>query len=263
MIFEHNRRPWNGPQPDGFRFGALVVARMDSHRLPGKVLKKLRGKSLLEWIVTRLQRVSGLQGRIAIATTSRRVDDPINKAGQGLMVPVFRSQYVDDVAHRLLNAADFLQWDGFFRVNGDSPFVDADLLSRALTVMKSESTRFLTNIHPRTYPYGVSCEGIRTDLLRKSLEHFSEAEREHATAWFYDHLSEIPHAVLSSEENYDSSVRMVVDTKDDLSVLENALKNEIGPVSELPVHQIYQLIQNHIQSQTQTETQQKPEPAIH
>ena len=38
------------------KISATIQARMGSSRLPGKVLKKIHNKSLLEWQVSRLKR---------------------------------------------------------------------------------------------------------------------------------------------------------------------------------------------------------------
>lgn len=225
MIFERNRRPWQGPQSASMRIGALIVARMDSQRFPGKVLHKLGGRTLLDWVVERLKKVSELQGRIAIATTSREIDDPINKCGQQMMVPVFRSQHVDNVALRLSNACEFFQWDGFLRVNGDSPLVDSELLSKALNQWKEENSDFITNIHTRTYPYGISCEGMKIEYLKANIEHFDEYQNEHVTSWFYDHLDEMTFSRVEANDSYNSDVRMTVDTEDDLIRLESALED--------------------------------------
>ena len=54
----------------------IVQARMGSTRLPGKVLKKVCGKTLLELQNERIQMVAGID-RIVIATTMAAGDDEI------------------------------------------------------------------------------------------------------------------------------------------------------------------------------------------
>ena len=49
---------------------AIIQARMNSSRLPGKVLEDLGGRTMLARVVRRVRRAS-LVDRVVIATTSR------------------------------------------------------------------------------------------------------------------------------------------------------------------------------------------------
>lgn len=239
MIFEHGRRHWNRSQSEPIKLGALIVARMDSKRYPGKVVEALKGKPLIEWIVTRLNEVNSLKGHVAIATTSRPVDDPINRLGQKLFVPVFRSQFDLDVSCRLLNACEFFQWDGFFRINGDSPFVDPSLLSKAVELWKREDLDFITNLKPRSFPYGVSCEGIRNSILKKNIESFTESQREHVTEWFYKNIEDLNYTNISAQSSYNCETKLAVDLKEDLLKFESALEGIDTPINQISIPEIY------------------------
>ena len=57
---------------------AIIEARMTSSRLPGKVLKKVLGKSMLKYLIERLKLVDSLDN-IIIATTKNSADDVIEK----------------------------------------------------------------------------------------------------------------------------------------------------------------------------------------
>ena len=54
----------------------IVQARMTSSRLPGKVLKRVLDKPLLEYELERLSRVREMDG-LVVATTVNREDDPV------------------------------------------------------------------------------------------------------------------------------------------------------------------------------------------
>ena len=58
----------------------IVQARMNSSRLPGKVLKEVLGKTLLEYQLERLKRVVNAD-KIVVATTIHAIDDPIVGVG--------------------------------------------------------------------------------------------------------------------------------------------------------------------------------------
>ena len=60
------------------RLIAVIQARMTSSRLPGKPLRKISDKALLEIIVCRLQK-SKFIDQIIIATSVNKDDDPLAK----------------------------------------------------------------------------------------------------------------------------------------------------------------------------------------
>ena len=51
----------------------ILQARLGSKRLPGKVLKKINGKTILEHVINRLKKTK-LSKNIIIATTKREED---------------------------------------------------------------------------------------------------------------------------------------------------------------------------------------------
>ena len=56
----------------------ILQARFGSKRLPGKVLKKISGKTILEYTIKRLKKTK-LSKNIIIATTKRDEDQKIKK----------------------------------------------------------------------------------------------------------------------------------------------------------------------------------------
>ena len=53
---------------------AIVQARMGSTRLPGKILMDVNGKSLLEYLIERLQSVKAIK-QVIVATTEKPQDE--------------------------------------------------------------------------------------------------------------------------------------------------------------------------------------------
>ena len=64
----------------------ILQARLGSARVPGQVLNKLAGRTLLEHCVARLQ-TSGLP--IVVATTTDAQDDAVQSAAEALGVSVY------------------------------------------------------------------------------------------------------------------------------------------------------------------------------
>jgi spore coat polysaccharide biosynthesis protein SpsF len=196
---------------------------MDSSRFPGKVLKPLRGQPVLEHVIRGCRRVPSLKGGLAVATTQRAVDDPIVDYCQQRGVPVFRGA-TENVAGRLLDCAQSSGFDRFFRVNADSPLVDPALLEAAARVYLAGAHDLVTNLHPRTFPYGISVELLRTRSFADALERMNEPGHfEHVTRYYYEHPEEFRIFNLTNPRPIANPARLTVDTPEDLERLEHLL----------------------------------------
>ena len=56
---------------------AILQARMNSSRLPGKVLRPVNGKPLIEWQIRRIQE-SKFISKLVLATSTDGSDDDLN-----------------------------------------------------------------------------------------------------------------------------------------------------------------------------------------
>ncbi len=217
--------------------GAIIVARFDSRRFPGKVLHPLAGQPMLAHVAERCRLVPALERRIVLATTARAVDHPIARFAADLGLGVFRGG-TDNVARRLLECAWSAGWDAFFRVNADSPCLDPDLLQRAADAFHSGYFDLVTNLHPRTFPYGISVELMRTATYAEAYPRFERPDhREHATLYYYENPDRFrlhnlinPRAARSGEVILPLP-RLTVDQPDDVAPVEAWLAGCRGPAA--------------------------------
>ena len=189
---------------------------MDSRRLPGKALAEVEGVPLLGYVVPRVRLVRAFAERVVVATSDRPVDDPLVEYCRDQGWPVFRGP-ADDVAGRVLTCAEHHGWDWFARVNGDSPFTDPELLAEACEVAELGDFDLITNLAPRSFPYGVSAELIRTESYRQAYAQFrGPDDREHVTRYLYDHLADLRYVNIARRGEDQSGERLTVDTPEDL-----------------------------------------------
>lgn len=213
------------------RIGGVIQARMSSERLPGKVLRRLGTKPILEWVIERVQAAPALDA-VAVATSVDESDDAIAKYCGAIGVRCFRGS-LEHVADRMASAAEKLQLDAMVRVCADSPLIDTDLINEAVMMMRTggAGVDLVTNVLPRTFPPGQSVEVIRTRVLRDAVVQMHDpAEREHVTLHFYRRPARFcVQRMISPMEVAD--VSMAVDEEKDLVRLE-ALLAERGPAVE-------------------------------
>lgn len=111
---------------------AVIIdqARMTSTRLPGKVMKEVRGKPLLEYQIERLLRVR-LADELVIATTTNDTDQPIVELCKRLGVAYYRGSE-EDVLSRYYEAATQFGADVVVRVTSDCPLIDPGVMDEVI-----------------------------------------------------------------------------------------------------------------------------------
>lgn len=114
----------------------VITARMASTRLPGKVLKKMAGKSIFAHHAERMQHVKGIDG-VFLATSQ----DPLNKPlieEAGRMGCGWFAGAEQDIVDRHIKLCEREGADAFIRVTCDSPIFDIDSASRFVSEFKKE-----------------------------------------------------------------------------------------------------------------------------
>lgn len=200
----------------------VIQARLDSNRLPGKVMKEVNGIPILGYIISRIKRIEGLYN-VILATTYRTSDEPLVKYAteQGLII---HQGKVNDVAHRFLCCAEKFSSDYLVRINADSPFLDPDLISKGIRYCYNNKVDLVTNTVGRTFPYGITVEIFSAEALRNSYSFMEKDDREHVTSYFYKHLENFNVIVMTSRLKKIRKAHMVIDTESDLKIFKNVIK---------------------------------------
>src|SRR5262245_57011094 len=98
---------------------AILQARVTSRRLPGKVLKPILGRPMLQHHVDRIRR-SQRVSRLVIATSVDASDDPVAALAGQMGVDCARGS-LDDVLGRFCAAAAGYRPRNIVRLTGDCP----------------------------------------------------------------------------------------------------------------------------------------------
>lgn len=216
---------------------AIIQARMGSTRLPGKVMKKLCGKSVLEHVIRRVQ-ACRLLDDVIIATTASPADDVIVAEAERCGTKWFRGNE-EDVLDRYYQAARQSAADVVVRVTSDCPLFDPELLEKMIQRFQLENSAnrnldYLSNTIKRTFPLGLDAEVFRWHPLEYAHLHSrNQYEREHVTPYIYEHPERF--SIHSFEGNEDLSChRWTLDTEDDFKFISKIYselyrENEIFP----------------------------------
>jgi spore coat polysaccharide biosynthesis protein SpsF len=115
----------------------IVQARMTSTRLPGKVMKPIRNKPMLEYQLERLARVERTDA-LVVACTTNKADTPIVELCRRLGVEVFRGSE-EDVLLRYYGAAKAHGAEVIVRVTSDCPLIDPQVIDAVIRCFTSAS----------------------------------------------------------------------------------------------------------------------------
>jgi spore coat polysaccharide biosynthesis protein SpsF (cytidylyltransferase family)/predicted dehydrogenase len=233
-----------------FKIGAVIVARMTSSRLPGKVLMPVQGRSLLEWLIRRIKK-SKLISEIVVATTVNAADSPIQKLANKLKVRCFRGSE-DDVLSRVLGAAESAGLDIVVHITGDCPLTDYRIIDKSVEFFLDKDVDYVKNFQwgkdakPHlSFPNGLDVEVFYTKSLKK-LEKLTNDPwlRQHVTEPFYTWPDFSFDTLSANKEQGGSNIRICLDTQEDLLVIEKIFKHFSGRIDCFSSEEIVAFLKN-------------------
>lgn len=176
---------------------AIIQARIDSKRLPGKVLLPLwKNKTVLEIVVARVSAAT-LIDEVVIATTVNEADlliadIYINRIAKYYPKTKLYRGHEKDVLQRVYDAADCFNATTIVDITADCPLVDPRHIDIIIDKFMSYETKknkvvHCSNIVPRKWPDGLDIQvyGLKTlDQLmvqnRLSLDNITTLNHDHA-----------------------------------------------------------------------------------
>lgn len=194
----------------------IIQARMSSTRLPGKVMKPLGSRPVLEQVVRRVQQAR--IDEVVIATSTGSEDDILADWCERQSVTCYRGS-LHDVLGRYHGAAVMVRAETVIRVTSDCPLYDPTLLNAMLE--QFHGCDYLSNVVERRFPRGLDTEIFTFAALDKAFREAAEpAEREHVTPYIHRHPDRfrLKHYQTTTEDHSDH--RWTLDTPEDYAMLQ-------------------------------------------
>lgn len=197
---------------------------MSSSRLPGKVLKPILGKPMLELQLERIAK-SNLIDKIIIATSTDQSDDIIEKTFFGTEFDVFRGS-LNDVLGRYYEAAKHYEPKHVIRLTGDCPLIDPIVLDSLVEYYLTNKFDYACNTFNPSFPDGQDAWIFSYKLLKDAWNNATlPSEREHVTMYFKNNINK--YCTGDFQNNYDlSHHRWTVDEVEDFDKIES-IYNEL------------------------------------
>ena len=205
------------------KIGIIVQARMGSSRLPGKVMKEVMGKTLLEHLILRLRQVRR-SNEIIIATTTDQKDDVIANLAKSCGVKVFRGSEAN-VLERYYLAAQKYGIDVIVRITSDCPVTDPSIVDKCIEFfLEHQPVDYVSSGIKRTFPRGIDVEVLSFAALERAFkEAMFDNQKEHVTPYIKENPDKFRIASFEGDSDY-SAYRWTVDTAEDLDLIKQIYK---------------------------------------
>ena len=227
------------------RVVAVIQARMQSSRLPGKVLADIQGQPMLLRVVRRVRRAQTVDQAV-VATTTSESDDPVEALCRAEGLACFRGDAVD-VLDRVHSAAAAHDADVVVRITGDCPVIDPEVIDMTVRAFLASEppvdlavNRFVDD---RTFPVGLDTEVCSFEALETAWKEADQAyQREHVMPYLYDPPGRFRVLHVRNDEDL-GSYRWTVDTAEDLEFI-RAVFAHFAPDDEFDWREILDLVRS-------------------
>lgn len=200
---------------------AAIQARMCSKRLYGKIMRKINGKALFDYLIEDLSNSLNICD-ILFLTSTENSDDVLASYCKKINIKCYRGSLLD-VSGRYIAALQQYPCDAFVRICGDSPLLDYRLIDKGINIFKQGNYDIVTNVAERTYPSGQSIEIVKTDVFMHAYSKMSSPEDfEHVTHYFYNNQDQYKLFNFKSDIDY-STIKLSVDTMDDFNLINSII----------------------------------------
>ena len=200
----------------------ILQARLGSKRLPGKVLKKINGKTILEYTIKRLKKTK-LSKNIIVATTKREEDQKIIKVAKKTNCYTFRGS-ANDVLNRYYEAALYYNVKNIVRICSDCPLIDPKIINEIYFFYLKNNYDYVSNKIFPSYPIGMGVEIVNFESLKKANKLTNNSyEKEHVTAYIYKRPNKFKIKNVGLKKKL-LNYRVVLDYAEDFKLISNILK---------------------------------------
>ncbi|MGB3608055.1 MAG: glycosyltransferase family protein [Psychroserpens sp.] len=206
---------------------AITQARTGSTRLPGKVLKEVNGKSLLQIHLDRLKNCSKIDA-VIVATTINDEDEVIYDNAVASGFEAYRGSE-HNVLDRFYQAVKNHSADWIVRVTSDCPLLDPKLVDDVIIYAQNHDYDYVSNGLVEHFPDGQDVEVFKFSALEQAWKNATlESELEHVTPFIINN-SDARGGTMFRGKNYAcdtnySHIRMTVDEPRDFDLIKHLIE---------------------------------------
>ncbi len=181
---------------------AIIQARMESERLPGKSMMDICGKPMLQHVI---ERVKQAVQNIYIVTPADSSE--IIEFAKENNIPYSLDRKPRDVLDSFYHCAERYGITKIVRVCADNPLIDPEMIRKVVSLEGYDY------VSPNPRVLGNWCEAFSFEVLEKAQNQATEPyDREHVTPYIYHH----PEIFKLGTVEIENKPSITVDTMEDL-----------------------------------------------
>ena len=195
---------------------AIIQARFNSSRFPGKVLKKIGNKTILEILLNRIKKSKKID-QIIVATTNNKNDDKISNLSKKLKFECYRGSE-KNVLDRFYKCSKKYNATDIIRITADCPLLEYKFIDEMVDFYLTHNVDYACNNNPPTYPDGLDLEIISFQTLKKAhLNARSLYDQEHVTTYIKND-NNLKKINMKNRLDY-SNIRITIDEFEDFELI--------------------------------------------
>lgn len=201
------------------KYIGIIQARLTSTRLPGKILKPIGDKTLLQTQLKRLEK-SNKVGYWIVALPDSKDNDELADYLESIDQPFYRGNE-DDVLDRYYKTCQSLDFEveNIVRVCSDNPLLNGDVVDRVIDFFESDEHDYASNSNkePDYLEDGFDVEVCTFDALESAWKNARlKSQREHVMPYIKD-SGNFKCGWKKTCEEY--QYKLSVDTQEDLEAI--------------------------------------------
>jgi|TARA_B110001450_G_scaffold110281_1_gene104149 spore coat polysaccharide biosynthesis protein SpsF len=207
------------------KISCIIQARVNSKRLPGKILMQVFKKSLLQHQIERLKKLKTID-ELVVATSKNKEDDQTSKIAKLSKVKIFRGDE-KNVLKRYFDCAKINKSSIIIRVTADCPLIDIKYINELLKIFLKNDYDYLSNLGLNYLPDGFHCEIFNFKSLEKAQTlATSKFDREHVTSflWSNPKIFSVHNYCGKKLKNHSKDIRLTLDYHEDYILIKKVFE---------------------------------------
>jgi spore coat polysaccharide biosynthesis protein SpsF len=192
---------------------AIIQARINSTRLPGKAMMELAGRPLIYHVFERIQKTEGVD-RVVLATCSG--NETLIRLAESMGINVFVGSE-NNVLERYFLASEQYGGDYIMRVTGDNPFTDSGYAAETIRMIieADADIGYVSNL-----PLGTGVGMVKKSALAIAYERSDQPHQlEHVTPYIKEHPETFKIEIRKIDfHNPFPNLRLTVDAPEDFEL---------------------------------------------
>jgi len=206
------------------KIGVFIPIRLDSERLPGKILMEVNGRPILYHLFDRILISKFISDKkcIVVCTTKKESDNLLVATVERYGASVFRGSQ-NDLINRFYNANKQFQFDYILQIDGDDPLISYEYCSKIIEEIITEK---YDAVITEGLPFGLNTKVFTKNALNKVFESYISKNNDTGFGLYFtqSNLLNVHRVFPESDKHSNDEVRLTLDYKEDYELIRHLIE---------------------------------------